>query len=78
MNKEQFLNRVRAGGNEVYHRQLEQYFKDYNGPYDEDTAGDYVRFFNNDPKALAENAQRGTAHRKSLIETGLLRNHTSL
>lgn len=72
MNKEQFLNRVRAGSNEVYHRQLHQYFKDYTGPYDDNTVDDYVRFFNNDPKALTENAHRGAEHRKMFSESGHL------
>lgn len=78
MNQEQFLNRVRAGCNEVYHRQLQQYFKDYTGPFDEQTADDYVRFFNNDPQALADHAQRGTTHRESLINNGLLKTNRPL
>lgn len=72
MNKEQFLNRIRAGSNQLPSQSLEQYFKDYGGPFDDNTADQYVQYFSNNPKELEDNLERGTSHRESLIENGLL------
>jgi uncharacterized protein YwgA len=73
MEKVQFLNHIRAGTNQIHDWDLEQYFKDYTGPYDESVADDYVRYFNNNPKELAQHAQNGISHRQSLIENGMLK-----
>lgn len=72
MDKFQFLNRIHSGCNQAQDWELEQYFNDYAGPYDENTADGYVCYFSNDPKELLRNAHQGENHRKSLIENGLL------
>lgn len=73
MSKEQFLNRIRAGSNNFPSQTLDEYFKDYNGPFDEDTANEYVRYFNNDPKALAKNANQENRQKEKMLENAMFR-----
>lgn len=73
MNKEQFLNRIRAGANQLPLQSLENYFKDYNGPFDENLADEYARYFSNDPKELAKNANQENPHKKEMIENAMFR-----
>jgi hypothetical protein len=73
MEKTQFLSRIHAGSNQIHDWELEQYFKDYTGPFDEPTADEYVRYFNNNPKELSHHANNGISHRESLIQNGIIK-----
>ena len=73
MKKEQFLNRIHAGSNQLSSQSLEQYFKDYNGPFDEDTADEYVRYFQNNPKELAKNEDQENPHKESMLQNAMFR-----
>jgi uncharacterized membrane protein len=73
MNREQFINRIRAGSNQFSSQSLEQYFKDYNGPFDEDTANEYVRFFQNNPKEIAKNLHQPNPHKEKMLENSMFR-----
>jgi hypothetical protein len=73
MNREQFINRIRAGSNQFSSQSLEQYFKDYDGPFDENAADDYVRFFQNDPKAIAKNLNQANPHKEKMLENAMFR-----
>lgn len=78
MNKQQFINHINTGCNEVYVGDLNRYFKDYEGPFDETIADEYIRLFSQAPEELADNAEQGEAHRKSLLENGLLQVNSPL
>lgn len=73
MNKEQFLNRIRAGSNQFPSQTLENYFKDYSGPFDEDVADEYVRYFQNNPKELAKNANQENSHKEKMLKNAMFR-----
>lgn len=73
MNKEQFLNRIRAEANQLPLQSLENYFKDYHGPFDENSVDEYARYFSNHPKELAINANQKNPHKKKMLENAMFR-----
>lgn len=72
MDKTQFLNKIQASFEPSFRSDLDRYFGDYTGPYDDDTAQEYIRYFTQYPGDISRNATRGLSHRQSLVENGLL------
>jgi hypothetical protein len=76
MDKKQFLNKIEASFEPAFRNDLRSYFSDYKGPYDNDTAQEYIRYFTQYPGDISRNATQGVSHRQSLIENGMFRvNH---
>jgi hypothetical protein len=72
MDRTQFLNKIKASFDTYFGNDINRYFDDYNGPYDDDTAMEYVRYFTQNPGDLSRYATQGLSHRQSLMENGLL------
>jgi len=72
MDKDQFLNKIYAGCDQISEADLGRYFSDYTGPFDTALADEYIRYFSKHPEELSRNAERGISHREALIENGML------
>jgi hypothetical protein len=73
MDRTQFLNKIKASFDSSFGNDLNRYFADYAGPYDDDTAMEYIRYFTQNPGDLSHHAGRALSHRQSLMESGLLK-----
>lgn len=72
MNKKEFLSKINASCTQVSESDLNLYFSDYTGPFNDVMANEYIRYFSENPDELSQNATQGISHREALIENGML------
>lgn len=76
MDKSEFINKIRSSSDRFSLQEIQQYFKDYEGPFSDAAASEYIRYFSNAPEELSRNAEQGTSHRESLMENGMLKRNS--
>ena len=72
MNKSPFLNKIQASFDPAFGSDLDQYFADSRGSYDDDTAQEYIRYFTHNPRDLSVHAAQGLSRQQSLIASDFL------